>query len=224
VFKVVRNLVQNTTSINLRWNTAREEDVHLAAQKRFFRGFPPRKRGDTSMGDAINWEWIILCAKQVERDVVTVSRDGDYGLRFDGKYYLNDWLQQEFRNRVLGRKKIEFTTSLTQTFRRLSVEVTPAEEAEEARIIAQSESKAEPLIIQLWPRLVESVARGYPFHRVYLEAATPIALGEGVLTIGFRPEVHDFCDLIDNAKSKAIISSKVRDFGHTVSEVRFVKL
>jgi hypothetical protein len=30
---------------------------------RFALGYPPRKLGDTSIGDAINWEWIIWCAQ-----------------------------------------------------------------------------------------------------------------------------------------------------------------
>src|SRR5580765_7471463 len=44
---------------------------------------PPRKPNDTSMGDAINWEWIVECAKTLNGSVIIVSRDRDYGVTYN---------------------------------------------------------------------------------------------------------------------------------------------
>src|SRR5205823_4793797 len=118
------------------------ETIFGRALQRFQRGFPPRKKEDTSIGDAVNWEWVVECADSNGSDVLLVSRDGDFGLRLDGKHYLNDGLEQEFKERVSQKRKAEFTTSLAQALRRLAVPVTNAEEEEEKKIIAQ---KAAPI-------------------------------------------------------------------------------
>ena len=42
-----------------------------------------RKKNDTSIGDAINWEWIVHCAENSNAAIHIVSRDSDYGVVFD---------------------------------------------------------------------------------------------------------------------------------------------
>ena len=41
-----------------------KHEIRSLAQKRFTLGYPPRKTSDNSIGDAINWEWIVHCAVQ----------------------------------------------------------------------------------------------------------------------------------------------------------------
>jgi hypothetical protein len=76
------------------YNLSRDKEVRFEirelAQKRFTLGYPPRKQGDQSIGDAINWEWIVRCAEESGSGVVIVTRDSDYGLPIGGKPALND--------------------------------------------------------------------------------------------------------------------------------------
>ena len=61
-----------------------QKKVFRLAWRRFLLGYPPRKADDTSIGDAVNWEWVVDCAKRANADVVIVSRDSDYGVRLEG--------------------------------------------------------------------------------------------------------------------------------------------
>src|SRR5258708_39772823 len=71
--------------------------------------------GITSLGDSINWEWIVHCAINSEdyHNVLIVSRDSDFGVTYDGKATLNDWLYREFKERVSRKRKVELTQKLT---------------------------------------------------------------------------------------------------------------
>src|SRR5206468_4231110 len=62
VFKVVKKAFSFQSPLNLKFADAKRENILDRALKRFQRGLPPRKREDNSIGDAINWEWIIECA------------------------------------------------------------------------------------------------------------------------------------------------------------------
>ena len=53
-------------------------------------GYPLRKQNDISMGDAVNWEWIIECANSGGKDIIIVTRDSDCGCNHDRKFHLND--------------------------------------------------------------------------------------------------------------------------------------
>ncbi len=108
--------------------------IKRLAWRRFVLGYPPRKDRDTSIGDALNWEWFIQCASQLKGRFAIVSRDSDYGLTFNGETFLNDALKSEFRDRV-GRKPIQLTTSLSKALKFLEVNVTKKEEESEARQI-----------------------------------------------------------------------------------------
>ena len=50
-------------------------------------GLSCRTSGITSLGDSINWEWIVHCAINSEdyHNVLIVSRDSDFGVTYDGK-------------------------------------------------------------------------------------------------------------------------------------------
>ena len=111
--------------------------VRHLARKRFILGYPPRKQGDTSIGDAVNWEWIVRCSQESGKHVVIVTRDTDYGVTFDGKSYINDYLKQEFSERVSQKRKLILTDKLSVGLKIVHAAVTREMEEEEERILAE---------------------------------------------------------------------------------------
>lgn len=109
--------------------------IRRRAFRRFLHGCPPRKKNDTSIGDALNWEWMIECALRNQAELVIVSRDADYGLVFEDKAYINDHLRQEFSERVSRRRKLLLYTKLSEALNHFKIPVTVEEEAEERQII-----------------------------------------------------------------------------------------
>jgi hypothetical protein len=97
----------------LRWSATytrikERRRIRARARTRYSLGYPPRKAGDTSMGDAINWEWVVHCAQVLtSANVVIVSRDSDYGHEHGGKAHINDWLREEFKDRVSRQRDID---------------------------------------------------------------------------------------------------------------------
>lgn len=141
VYATLNKLFDHSCSVNLKRPNKVRFEVRNLARKRFSLGYPPRKSGDTSFGDAVNWEWVIKCAQTASGNphVLIVSRDGDYGSSFGDKAILNDWLRREFKERVSRKRKIELTTRLTTALKRLDEQVTPEDEQEEDRLIASVE-------------------------------------------------------------------------------------
>lgn len=109
--------------------------IRRRAFKRFLHGCPPRKRNDTSIGDAFNWEWMIECALRNNGELVIVSRDADYGTVFEDKPYINDHLKQEFSERVSSKRKLLLYSKLSEALKHFQIPVTKAEEEEEEHII-----------------------------------------------------------------------------------------
>lgn len=109
--------------------------IKRLAWRRFMLGYPPRKGSDTSIGDALNWEWFIHCCSELKGKFIIVSRDSDYGAQYNGEVFLNDALKSEFRDRV-GRKSVIYTTKLSEALKLLEVSVTAEEESEEEQIIS----------------------------------------------------------------------------------------
>ena len=98
-----------------------------------------RKPRDTSLGDALNWEWLIKCAETTKNaNVLIVSRDSDYGLPQGENSILNDWLKAEFEARVRPRRKIELTPKLTVALKKLAEVVTAEDEAVETAVLEAS--------------------------------------------------------------------------------------
>jgi len=104
VYRVAQSLFQHQSDLNLDREKDARFNVRRLALKRFMLGYPPRKDSDTSIGDAVNWEWVLRCAIDTGKHVILVSRDSDYGHPFQNAPILNDWLRQEFAERV-GRKR-----------------------------------------------------------------------------------------------------------------------
>lgn len=137
VYQAAQRLFRASNDLQLTRALPERKRIRARAFRRFLMGYPPRKVSDTSYGDAINWEWVIECAAAKTRDVVIVSRDSDYGLMLGGEPILNDWLSQEFRDRVSRKRKITLTDRLAEAFKRASVKVSKAEEKEEEGLIRE---------------------------------------------------------------------------------------
>lgn len=119
--------------------------IRELAQKRFVLGYPPRKPSDTSMVDAINWEWVVYCAQHCSSDIVIVSRDSDYGVHHGGKSILNDWLLLEFKERVSHKRSILLTNRLTNAFKKASISVSTEEERFEQELLESKSNLSDVL-------------------------------------------------------------------------------
>ena len=128
VFQVLEEIFHSESDHVLTRDMPIRHVIKRRAWRRFILGYPPRKSNDTSIGDALNWEWMIHCANRLPGKFIIVSRDSDFGSMFSDEYYLNDQLYREFRDRV-GKKSIEYTHKLSAALKRLNVTV-PKEELE----------------------------------------------------------------------------------------------
>lgn len=110
-------------------------NIRELAKNRFWQGYPPRKKDDTSYGDAINWEWIMHCASKSPKNIIIVSRDGDYGTSYENVSILNDWLKYEFQERISTNKEIILTDRLSYAFKLIGLNITKKEEKQEEELI-----------------------------------------------------------------------------------------
>lgn len=182
VYRVLQRLFRAGCNYHLGRETAERRQVRRRALRRFLLGYPPRKQDDTSYGDATNWEWMVHCAEASGRNIVIVSRDSDYGAVVGDEVVLNDWLLHEFKDRVSQKRKIVLTSRLADGFKRASIRVTRAEEAEEKKVIeAQSTTDdfvtryaqilrntiahSEPGTAQAWSAMLEQLLRLQPGER-----------------------------------------------------------
>jgi hypothetical protein len=93
VFQTLQKLFKTESEFNLNRENKKRFAIRRLAAKRFFLGYPPRKKGDNSIGDAINCEWIIDCASRTDKHIILVTRDNDFGINNNDTCHLNDWLQ-----------------------------------------------------------------------------------------------------------------------------------
>lgn len=135
VYKVLQRIFKHESLYNLNRESKLRFGIRRLARKRFCLGYPPKKKGDNSTGDAVNWEWIVQCAINSGKDIVIVSRDGDYGVSYRDKWYLNDWLFQEFKQRVSQKRKILLTGKLSEALKIIHATVTAEMEAAEEGMI-----------------------------------------------------------------------------------------
>lgn len=135
VYKTLNKLFLNSSVLNLNRENKNRFTIRNLAKKRFILGYPPRKSDDITIGDAINWEWIIACAQETKKHVIIVTRDSDYGFKYGTEPHLNDWLRQEYKQRVGARKQIILTDKLTTAFKLVKIPVTLEMIQEENSII-----------------------------------------------------------------------------------------
>jgi hypothetical protein len=127
VFRAVQNLFTDPTSLILGRENEQRFAIRELARKRWELGYPPRKPQDTSIGDAINWEWVVECACQSGGYVIIVSHDEDYGPIHEKTSYLNDWLLKEYKERLRdkgrARVRILLENQLSAALQRMDVKV-----------------------------------------------------------------------------------------------------
>ena len=138
VYKVLQRLFKNESNWNLNRKNKIRFIVRNLAKKRFILGYPPRKKDDNSIGDAVNWEWIIQCAKESKKDIIIVTRDSDFGINYDNKMFLNDFLNLEFKERISRKRKIVLTDRLGNAFKMISLAVTQEMEDAEDELISEN--------------------------------------------------------------------------------------
>lgn len=143
VYKVLQRLFRAKGPCHLTRSDKEKYKIRRKARQRFLLGYPPRKPDEVSIVDALNWEWIIHCAQNCSDDIIIVSRDSDYGSHYQGKSILNDWLRQEFKERVSQKRSIILTSRLTEAFKQVAIPVSKEEEdAEDSLIKAEDVRKA----------------------------------------------------------------------------------
>lgn len=135
VYHRLQKLFKKKSDLHLSRDNKIYDKIYDKANKRFLSGYPPRKKSDTSMGDAINWEWIVKCANEKNSDVVVVSRDNDYGITHNKKRYINDWLKQEFKERVSNKKNITLTDRMMDAFEDAGIKISKEEKEAEDKTI-----------------------------------------------------------------------------------------
>lgn len=86
------------------------------------------------------------------------------------------------------------------------------------------QEKPEFNLSETWAKLLEAVGGASAFARAYLLEAQPVSFTGGAFVIGFRSEFEDHLALVDNERNKSLITTKLREMGLTVTEVKFVKL
>lgn len=140
VYKSVKRLFKSNSKFNLKRPNQIRFQIREKAEKRFKLGYPPRKNADSSIGDAYNWEWILHCARSDRNNynVLIVSRDGDFGSTYKKNSLINDWLWQEFRDRVGRKHSIELTTKLSDALRKLDEAVVPEDEEIEEETLSRN--------------------------------------------------------------------------------------
>jgi phosphoribosylformylglycinamidine (FGAM) synthase PurS component len=145
VFKCTQRLFHVAGPLNLTRNDKARHLIRRKAFRRFLHGCPPRKKNDTTIGDALNWEWMIACAAREKADLVIVSRDSDYGVLFENRAYVNDHLKQEFSERVSNRNRIMLFTRLSEALKLFEIKVTDQEREAEENLIVESVEAVERL-------------------------------------------------------------------------------
>ena len=173
VYKVAQRLFKaqsphNLNRCNVDLYEERRHEIRALAEKRHTLGYPPRKDKTTSLGDAVNWEWIVACAELEKRDVLIVSRDRDYGETVGGESYINDWLLTEFRSRVNAHGQVRLTQRLSAALEWLKEPVSEEEVQAEEALIHESEvapTRRRPATIGA---LVESMRRTDPLRGIEL--------------------------------------------------------
>lgn len=135
VYQACQRLFHRESSLVLTRENPVRRQIKGRALRRFLSGCPPRKSGDTSVGDAINWEWMIECANAESAGLVIVTRDSDYGVDFEGKHYLNEHLRHEFSDRVSQQRKVVLCRLLSEALKHFNVSVTAAEVKEEKQLV-----------------------------------------------------------------------------------------
>jgi len=113
VYQSCQRIFQKKDNLTLARDNPLKRIIRRRAFRRFLHGCPPRKRNDNSIGDAFNWEWMVVCATERTAGLVIVTRDSDYGVTLDKESFINDALRQEFSERVSRKRDLHLCSRLS---------------------------------------------------------------------------------------------------------------
>lgn len=142
VFQTLQRVFKSNSEFYLDRENELRYSIRKLALKRFGLGYPPRKKGDNSIGDSINWEWIIHCASICDKNIIIVTRDNDFGVFHNNNAYVNDWLQIEFKERISQQRKLILTDKLSKAFELTNIPVTQEMKDEEQKVISHPKIKS----------------------------------------------------------------------------------
>lgn len=155
VYQTCQRIFHRDDALVLTRDNPKKATVRRKALRRFLHGCPPRKKNDTSYGDAFNWEWMVQCATTENAELIIVSRDSDFGATFDNRVYVNDHLRQEFSDRVSKKRKLLLYNRLSEALKHFSVPVTAQEVEAETEIVQAQTNASKPEPTANLVRLVE---------------------------------------------------------------------
>lgn len=155
VYKACQRIFHKNDGLTLTRDDPTRHPIRRKAFRRFLHGCPPRKKNDTSIGDAINWEWMVHCANAANAELVIVTRDSDYGVHFENKAYINDHLRQEFSERVSKKRKLLLYSRLSDALKHFAVPITKQEEEAEAELVKPTVPLGRPSPLDADPELRE---------------------------------------------------------------------
>lgn len=144
VYQTCQRIFHKEDALVLNRDNPVKSSVRRKAFRRFIHGCPPRKKNDTSYGDAFNWEWMVQCAVSENAELIIVSRDSDFGVTFDNTTYVNDHLRQEFGDRVSKKRKLFLYSRLAEALKHFAVPVTEQEVEAEAEIVKAKVEAVQP--------------------------------------------------------------------------------
>ena len=168
IFRDCLVLFKKNDGLSLMRNNPIKKRIRRRALTRFLHHCPPRKKGDVSIGDAFNWEWIVRCAHERKADVAIVTRDTDYGIVYAGKNYINDHLKQEFHERI-GDRTVTLFSLLGEALKTFGIAVTKKEAEEEQALVKEEMTTAQrgAELYKLWSDVAyqRSIVAGTSRHR-----------------------------------------------------------
>jgi DNA polymerase-3 subunit gamma/tau len=89
---------------------------------------------------------------------------------------------------------------------------------------AKPGAPAEPVeLAELWTKVMDGVSRASPFARTYFLEAHPVSLVRNILTIGYAPQFAEHLGLVDNARNRTLVQTKLQELGYPGVEVRFIQ-
>lgn len=144
VYQACQRIFHKSDPLVLTRENPARHTIRRRAFKRFLHGCPPRKSSDTSIGDAINWEWMIHCATKRTAELVVVSRDSDYGVTIDSSSFVNDHLRQEFSERVSRKRKLLLYNKLSEALKHFAVPVSQQVTQAEAESLSSMQGLGKP--------------------------------------------------------------------------------
>lgn len=143
VYQALEEIFHNPSEHVLTRDMAIRHKTKRLAWRRFLLGYPPRKKNDTSIGDALNWEWLVHCGNNFPGKIIIVTRDADYGTVIKNNSFLNDHLLQEYKERVGPRRPIQLTNKLSVALKELDIKVTKEEaSAEQDQLLEDKETSS----------------------------------------------------------------------------------